>query len=145
MHHARWRSRANWATTSPLEGCSPKYLDPWSIIPLTIGAKYALHIIGPIRRLPTAQNPNDERDQLHEILGAEVACVPRQRSERVRHRQVRPCTWDGGYRAIGALIPDAITVSAGPFVDQNELLAQERMERMGDADSRRRRCGIGCS
>ena len=112
---------------------------------LTQRAKYALHIIGPVRRLLTAQDSRDKLHQFREILGAEVAPPLSLRSERVWHRQVRPCTWERGYRAVGALVPDPITVPAGPFGDQNELLAQQRMERVGDADLRRRRCGIGCS
>lgn len=108
-------------------------------MPLTIGAKCTLQGIGPTSRLVTAPEPRDKLHQLHEVLGAKVALPLGQRDERMGRRQVRPRPRNRGYGAVGSLVPDPLTVSAGPFGDPNELLARERVERVGDADPRRRR------
>ena len=111
----------------------------------TSRAKYALHMICPVRRLLIAPDPRDKFHQLREILGAEVALPVRQHDERIRRRQVCPCAWQRDHRAINLLAPDTITVPAGPLGDTHELLARQWMERVSDADPRHRRCRAGCS
>ncbi len=112
---------------------------------MAFGAEYTLHIIHSTRPLPTAPDTRDELGQLYEIPEAEVGIPLRQHHERVRRSQVRPRTRNRGYRAVGAFVPNPITMAAGPLGDSHELLAQQRMEGVGDENPRRRRWGIRCS
>ena len=135
MRHSASVSRCIISTAAARRPRSAIQIANWSIIALTPGAKSALHIIRPLRRLLVATKSRNELGQLHEIGGTKVGSPLGLRHERFRHRQVGPRTRNRGYRAIGAFVPDPITVPARPVGDARELLAQQRMKRMDDANS----------
>ena len=113
-------------------------------IHFTIVTKYTLHIVHPSRRDPIS-DPRHKRRQLREILRAKVRLALCQLGKRVRRRQIRPRPRDRGYRAVLGFVPDPITVPIRPLGNTRELVAEQRMEGMGDAHQRCRRFGIGCS
>ena len=70
--------------------------------------------------------------QLHQAFGEEVGPSPSQSGERVRRGQVSPRLRNRRYRSIATLIPDLLAVPARSLGDKHELLAGERMKRVGD-------------
>ena len=112
---------------------------------LTAGAECPLHTLALLGRPRVAPDPGEHLRQLDEVLGAKVSLAGRQHDEGVRLGQARPGPGERGYGAIGALDPDPVTVPAGPLGDQSELLAEQRMEGVRDADPSCRSSGTGCS
>ena len=48
-------------------------------------------------------------------------------------------------RAVGRLVPDAITMTIAALIDEDELASVLRVERMGDADPLSRLVSVGCN
>jgi len=70
--------------------------------------------------------------QLRQAFKKEVRTSPCQSGERVRRCQVSPRLRNRRYGSIAALVPHLLAMPARSLGDKHELLAGERMKRVGD-------------
>ena len=128
---------------------SPQWYDaPTSIadeIRLTDVAKCPLHFIGRVPALASALYLLDEHCETQEILGPEARPARGDDLKGVRRRQARPASRHGVNRAVGRLVPDAITMTTAALIDEDELASVLRMERMDDANPLSRLASVGCN
>jgi hypothetical protein len=68
-------------------------------------------------------NSSEKLDELDEVLGAEVSLSFRQSDEGLQRCQVRPCSGNRSYGAVGTLIPDPVAMPARSLGDSFELLS----------------------
>ena len=114
-------------------------------IRLTDVAKYPLHFIGRVPALPTALHLLDEHGETQEILGPKACPARGDDFKGVTRRQARPASGHCVNRAVGSLVPDAITMTIAALIDEDELASVLRVERMGDADPLSRLVSVECN
>ena len=114
-------------------------------IRLTDVAKCPLHFIGRVPALASALYLLDEHCETQEILGPEARPARGDDLKGVTRRQARPASGHGVNRAVGSVVPNAITMTIAALIDEDELAPVLRVERMDGADPLSRLVSIGCN
>lgn len=89
-------------------------------IRLTVLAKYALQIMLSLRLVCLVAKLPEQLRKSNKVVSAKPRPAIRNDLEGVSRREARPVSRHCAYAAVVVLVPDAISMSAAPLIDQDE-------------------------